>query len=135
MSQHIGHYSWSQARNSQEFIDSTTGVVLAPEVQPEPHQVLALSMGLMFFALFVIQAEAIGPYSTARDAGTMGIKQLAQGHNSKAHARIQIPNPRIGSQDLNHCTKLLPHTIPPPHTHTPYVEGNYTTLNCARLQY
>ena len=32
------------------FTDSTTGEVLAPKVQPGPHQpgVLALSMGLMF---------------------------------------------------------------------------------------
>ena len=37
--------SSSQARNSQELIDGTTGVVLAPEVQPGPHQVMALSMG------------------------------------------------------------------------------------------
>ena len=33
--------------NLQECINSTTGVVVALEVQPEPHQVLALSMGLI----------------------------------------------------------------------------------------
>ena len=33
--------------NLQECINSTTGVVVALEVQPKPYQVLALSMGLI----------------------------------------------------------------------------------------
>ena len=45
MNRHIWYIPWSQAKNSQELIDSTIGVVLAPEVQPEPRQVMALSMG------------------------------------------------------------------------------------------
>ena len=40
MSQRVWHFSWSRARNSQECIDSTTVVVLAPEVQPGPHWVI-----------------------------------------------------------------------------------------------
>ena len=73
MSQHVWHYSWSRARNLQEFIDSTTDVVLAPEVQLEPYQVLGAVNGTDGFALFAIPAEA-RPYFTARYAGLMGIK-------------------------------------------------------------
>ena len=53
--------SWSQARNLQEFIDSTTGVVLAPEVQPAPRQVKALLMGWVFFALFATPSQSQVP--------------------------------------------------------------------------
>ena len=61
------HSSWSWARNSLELIDSTTGVVLAPEVQPGPHQIIGTVDGTDVFA---------GPYITAtcRYAGAMGIK-------------------------------------------------------------
>ena len=58
MSQRVWQYSWSRARNLHEFIDSTTGVVLAPEVQPGPHQVLGTVNGTDGFALFAIPAEA-----------------------------------------------------------------------------
>ena len=66
----LSFFSRSQARNSQELINSTTGVVLAPEVQPGPHQVMALSMGQMFLPFFAKP----GPYFAARYAGAMGIK-------------------------------------------------------------
>ena len=39
----------------------TTGVVLAPEVQPGPHQVKALSMGLMFLSFFATPAKSQVP--------------------------------------------------------------------------
>ena len=52
MSQCIWYYSWNRARNSQECINSTTGVVLAPEVQPGPHQVIITIDGTDVFALF-----------------------------------------------------------------------------------
>ena len=58
MSQRIWHYSWSQARNPQELIDSTTGVVLASEVQPGPHQVLGTVNGTDVLAPFATPAEA-----------------------------------------------------------------------------
>ena len=45
MSQRIWHYSWSRTRKLQEFIDSTTSVVLAPKVQPGPHQVVGTVNG------------------------------------------------------------------------------------------
>ena len=39
MTRCIWQFSWNLARNSR-VINSTTGVVLAPEVQPRPHQVI-----------------------------------------------------------------------------------------------
>ena len=39
------HFPWSWARKSQECIDSTTGAVLAPKVQPETHQVIGTVNG------------------------------------------------------------------------------------------
>ena len=47
-----------RARNSQECINSTTGatVMMAPEVQPGPHQVIGTINGLMFFAFFAFFA-------------------------------------------------------------------------------
>ena len=56
MSQCVWQYSWSRARNLHEFIDSTAGVVLAPEVQPGPHQVLGTVNRTD--GLFAIPAEA-----------------------------------------------------------------------------
>ena len=52
MSWHVWHFSWSQARNLQELINSTTGVVLAPEIQPGPHHVFGTVNGTDVFALF-----------------------------------------------------------------------------------
>ena len=53
------HISWSRARNLQELIDSTTGVVLAPKVQPAPHQVKVLAVDEMeVFGLFATPAKA-----------------------------------------------------------------------------
>ena len=42
------YFPWSWARNLQELINSTTGEVLAPKVQPGTHQVMALLMGWIF---------------------------------------------------------------------------------------
>ena len=39
MSQVVWHFSWGQARNFASIV--TTDVVLAPEIQPGPHQVMA----------------------------------------------------------------------------------------------
>ena len=52
-------FSWSQARNSQKHIDSTTGVVLAPEVQPGLHQVISTSDGTdVYLPIYATPAEA-----------------------------------------------------------------------------
>ena len=110
MSQCVWHYSWSKARNLQEFIDSTTGVVLEPKVQPGPHQVD------WCFCPFLPPQPKPDPYSTARYAGAMGIKWLAQGHNSKAQARIWTPTLGLVAQDPNNCTKYT-HTHTHTHTH------------------
>ena len=40
--------SWSRVRNSQELMDSTTGVVLAPKVQPGTYLIMKLLMGCHF---------------------------------------------------------------------------------------
>ena len=61
MSQHIWHYSWRQARNSQECINSTTGVVLTPEVQPEPDQAIGSINGTDVFALFATPSQSQVP--------------------------------------------------------------------------
>ena len=44
--------------NSQEDIDSTTGALLAPEVQPGPHQLFGTANGTDVFALLPSPAEA-----------------------------------------------------------------------------
>ena len=44
--------------NSQECIDSTTGVVLAPEVQPGPHQVIGTINETDVFALFATPSRS-----------------------------------------------------------------------------
>ena len=54
-------YFLEPARNSQELIDSTTGVVLAPKVQPGPYQVKELSMGRMFLPSFATPSRSQVP--------------------------------------------------------------------------
>ena len=46
------HISWSWARNLQELINSTTGVVLGPKVQPGSHKVIGTVDETDVFALF-----------------------------------------------------------------------------------
>ena len=41
----------------------------------------------------------------------MGIKLLAQGHNSKAQVGIELRTLGLGAQDHNHYTKLPPFTL------------------------
>ena len=103
------------------------GVVFTHEVKPRPHQIMALSMGQMFCFFF--------PYCTPRCAGAVGIKWIAQSHNSKAQVRFEPPTLGLGVKDLNNCTKLLPHT----HTHTHntsiiiYYTNTHTQVGCAWL--
>ena len=94
-----GHYAkaqwahmfyWSWARNSQELIDSTTGVVLAPKVQPGPHQVMALSMGWMFCH----PSQSQIPILEHQDKVTYSKSQQQDPGGSRT------PNPRIRSPIL-----------------------------------
>ena len=103
-----GHYAkaqwahmfyWSWARNSQELIDSTTGVVLAPKVQPGPHQVMALSMGWMFCHPSQSQIPILC-WSTK-------IKWLTQSHNSKTLVGVEPQTLGLGALYFNYCTKWL----------------------------
>ena len=88
------------------WMNHTTGVVLTPEIQPS-----WTSPGSWhcqwdwWFCPFLPPQPKPGPYFTARYAGTMEIKWLAQGYNSKSQARTRTSNPRIGSQTAS--TQLL----------------------------
>ena len=53
----LAFFPGARARNSQEHIDSASGVVLAPEVQPGPHQIFGTVNGTDVFALFATPAE------------------------------------------------------------------------------
>ena len=68
MNRHVWHTSWSQARNSQELIDSTTGVVLVLEVQPGCGTVDGMDD-----LPFLPPQPKTGPYLAARYAGVMGV--------------------------------------------------------------
>ena len=54
---HFWYFSWGQARNSQQVINSTTGVVLVSEVQPGPYQVFDTVDGTDVFALFATPSQ------------------------------------------------------------------------------
>ena len=87
-------------------------MVLATKVRLGPRQVKALKAlsmdGMDVLTLFATPCQKPGPYSTIRYAGAMGIKRLAQGHNSKAqwesNSQLWVGSPRL--QPLHPCTHM-----------------------------
>ncbi len=80
--------------------------MLAPEVQPGPHQVMALSMGWMFSPLFATPAEARS-LSHSYVRWSNGDTVICSRSQQQGTGGIRNPTLGLGAQDLNKRTKLL----------------------------